>query len=165
MLGGHSDGVSVITFNEDGPGETAIFWSDVVPTAHHVQPPYIMAYDIDVVRSFEQRSEWLERAARGAWIGLLYHDGHMVTSLPYTERRERLEGLKLSGPHWQTPAFHKGDGAALSDLDLDLGTQLLASGIDGLRRLGQLGDAETEVLYDADPYGVQYWVVTWACRS
>ena len=50
VLGGHSDGVSVITFNAGGPGDTAVFWSDVVPTTHHVQPPYIMAYDIDVVR-------------------------------------------------------------------------------------------------------------------
>jgi glyoxylase-like metal-dependent hydrolase (beta-lactamase superfamily II) len=99
VVGGHSDGVSVITFNEgadsDGAGghgsahdesrgdgadngssggETAIFWSDVVPTAHHIQPPYIMAYDLDVVKSFEVRSQWLERAAREGWIGMFYHD-------------------------------------------------------------------------------------------
>jgi glyoxylase-like metal-dependent hydrolase (beta-lactamase superfamily II) len=74
QLGGHSDGVSVITINEDGEGDTAIFWADVVPTTHHIQPPYIMAYDIDVVRSFEVRSEWMERAAEGGWIGLFYHD-------------------------------------------------------------------------------------------
>lgn len=71
---GHSDGVSVITFNEDLPGETAIFWTDLVPTTHHVQPAYIMAYDIDVPRSFASRSHWLARAADGGWIGLFYHD-------------------------------------------------------------------------------------------
>lgn len=71
---GHSDGVSVITIGLDGPGETAIFWSDVVPTSHHIQPAYIMAYDIDVPRSFASRSRWLERAAAGGWIGLFYHD-------------------------------------------------------------------------------------------
>ena len=74
VLGGHSDGVSVVTVNEHGPGETAVFWSDVVPTRHHIQPPYIMAYDIDVVRSFDVRSEWLEKAAEGGWIGMFYHD-------------------------------------------------------------------------------------------
>lgn len=73
VLGGHSDGVAVVTFDEEG-SEPAIFWSDVVPTAHHVQPPYIMAYDLDVVRSFEVRSAWLERAAAGGWTGLFYHD-------------------------------------------------------------------------------------------
>ncbi|MFT5049665.1 MAG: glyoxylase-like metal-dependent hydrolase (beta-lactamase superfamily II) [Chlamydiales bacterium] len=78
VLGGHSDGVSVITVNEDEPGETAIFWSDVVPTRHHIQPPYIMAYDIDVLRSFDVRGEWLARAADGNWIGLFYHDAEQA---------------------------------------------------------------------------------------
>lgn len=72
-LGGHSDGVSVITIGDE-TGECAIFWSDVVPTTHHIQPPYIMAYDIDVVRSFDVRADWLARAAHGGWMGLFYHD-------------------------------------------------------------------------------------------
>lgn len=72
-LGGHSDGVSVITIGEGTP-DCAIFWSDVVPTTHHIEPAYIMAYDIDVVRSFEVRSEWIERAAREGWTGMFYHD-------------------------------------------------------------------------------------------
>ncbi len=71
---GHSDGVSVITVNESGPGECAIFWADVVPTSHHVQPAYIMAYDLDVPRSYASRSKWLERAADARWLGLFYHD-------------------------------------------------------------------------------------------
>lgn len=71
---GHSDGIHVVTINEEEPGDTAIFWGDVVPTTHHIQPPYIMAYDIDVARSFESRSRWLERAAEGDWLGLFYHD-------------------------------------------------------------------------------------------
>jgi glyoxylase-like metal-dependent hydrolase (beta-lactamase superfamily II) len=70
---GHSDGVSVITIDEDEE-ETAIFWADVVPTTHHIQPPYIMAFDIDVPRSFESRSRWLARAAEEGWLGLFYHD-------------------------------------------------------------------------------------------
>lgn len=88
VLGGHSDGVSVITLGEQEPGDTAIFWADVVPTTQHVQPPYIMAYDIDVVRSFEVRSEWLERASEGGWTGLFYHD----VDVPFA--RVRREGRK-----------------------------------------------------------------------
>jgi glyoxylase-like metal-dependent hydrolase (beta-lactamase superfamily II) len=74
---GHSDGLHVVTINEGNEGnegDTAIFWTDVVPTSHHIQPAYIMAYDIDVVASFEVRSKWLERAAKEGWIGLFYHD-------------------------------------------------------------------------------------------
>jgi glyoxylase-like metal-dependent hydrolase (beta-lactamase superfamily II) len=72
--GGHSQGVSLITINEQEEGDTAIFWSDVVPTTHHIQPPYIMAFDVDVVRSFDERSKWLAKACEGNWLGLFYHD-------------------------------------------------------------------------------------------
>jgi glyoxylase-like metal-dependent hydrolase (beta-lactamase superfamily II) len=93
-LGGHSDGVAVITLNESGPGDTAIFWSDVVPTSHHIQPPYIMAYDLDVVRSFEQRSAWLARAAREHWIGLFYHDvDHAFGRVSRHGKRYELEAI------------------------------------------------------------------------
>jgi glyoxylase-like metal-dependent hydrolase (beta-lactamase superfamily II) len=92
VLGGHSDGVSVITVNEDGPGDAAIFWSDVVPTAHHIQPPYIMAYDLDVPRSFEVRSQWLARAAKAGWTGLFYHDvDHPFGRIVQAGRRYALE--------------------------------------------------------------------------
>ena len=44
---------------------------------------------------------------------LLHLDGRSTLDLPYAERRELLEGLALEGPHWQTPAYHAGDGRAL----------------------------------------------------
>jgi hypothetical protein len=62
-------------------------------------------------------------------------------------------------------ALAAGDGPALPQVDLDLGAELLAAGLDGLGTLGAYGEAEATVLYDDDPYGVQYWVVTWLCRS
>ena len=43
---------------------------------------------------------------------LLFCDGRDSTDLPYEERRERLEGLELDGGAWQTPSWHRGDGAA-----------------------------------------------------
>jgi bifunctional non-homologous end joining protein LigD len=46
---------------------------------------------------------------------LLYEDGESLFALPYSERRERLEALELEGDAWQTPAFHRGDGAALQE--------------------------------------------------
>lgn len=44
---------------------------------------------------------------------LLWLDGHSLLALPYQERRARLAELGLSGPTWQAPAHHVGDGAAL----------------------------------------------------
>lgn len=91
-VGGHSQGVSLVTVGEGGDGETAVFWSDVVPTTHHIQPPYIMAFDVDVPLSFEQRSKWLARAADENWIGLFYHDvDHPFGRLTRDGRKYDLE--------------------------------------------------------------------------
>jgi bifunctional non-homologous end joining protein LigD len=42
---------------------------------------------------------------------VLHLDGRSLFRLPYTERRQLLEGLGLSGPAWQTPPAFVGDGA------------------------------------------------------
>jgi bifunctional non-homologous end joining protein LigD len=48
-----------------------------------------------------------------AMFDLLYLDGRSLLELPYSERRERLEALELSGPAWRVPAAHPGAGKAL----------------------------------------------------
>ncbi|MGB0331228.1 MAG: MBL fold metallo-hydrolase [Planctomycetota bacterium] len=74
QVGGHSEGMVVIRFNAGGDGISAAFWGDLIPTTHHIQPPYIMAYDMDVPRSFTMRTEWLARAADEGIVGMSYHD-------------------------------------------------------------------------------------------
>ena len=44
---------------------------------------------------------------------LLHLDGESLLTLTYEERRERLETLGLNGESWQTPSYHRGDGAAM----------------------------------------------------
>ena len=41
---------------------------------------------------------------------LLHLDGRNLFDLPYTQRRELLEGLELDGGSWQTPPAFAGDG-------------------------------------------------------
>jgi len=44
---------------------------------------------------------------------LLYLEGHNLISEPYSRRRELLEGLKLAGESWQTPAYSTGHAEEL----------------------------------------------------
>ena len=44
---------------------------------------------------------------------ILHLDGRSTMDLPYTDRRELLEGLGLAGGCWQTPASHPGAGSLL----------------------------------------------------
>ncbi len=74
QLGGHSDGASVILFEDADSGETACFWGDIVPTRNHVHLPFIMAYDIHAEGSYQARKQWIPRAVQENWTCLLYHD-------------------------------------------------------------------------------------------
>ena len=65
-----------------------------MPTTHHIQSAYVRAYDLDVVKSFDQRSEWLRRAADGAWIGMFYHDeDHAFGRIKRAGKRYALESI------------------------------------------------------------------------
>ncbi len=44
---------------------------------------------------------------------VMWQDGHSLLKLDYTDRRKRLEALKLRGASWQTPPYEKGGGAAM----------------------------------------------------
>jgi bifunctional non-homologous end joining protein LigD len=54
---------------------------------------------------------------------LLYLDGSSLMSRPYEERRSELEALGLEGEAWQTPSYHRGDGAALLALSRERGLE------------------------------------------
>jgi bifunctional non-homologous end joining protein LigD len=54
---------------------------------------------------------------------LLFLEGRNLMGLAYEERREMLEGLELEGPAWQTPAYHRGDGAKLLAASRDQGLE------------------------------------------
>jgi bifunctional non-homologous end joining protein LigD len=54
-----------------------------------------------------------DQAATLVLFDLLYREGRVTMSLTYTERRERLEDLRLEGSAWQVPKAHVGNGEAL----------------------------------------------------
>ena len=62
-------------------------------------------------------------------------------------------------------ALRTPDPTALAEVDERLGTELLGANIPGFRTLGGiLSDKhETTAGYADDPFGVQYWVMRWAC--
>ena len=131
------------------------------------------------------RSSLATRVARSL-LDTVGYAGELVSRTP-----DATEGLVLSGEpclvlangsarrHEQGPghlderafafdqsvvkALCSGTGADLGALDDVLGAELLASGTDVLRWVGAELHAgfETTVRYLDDPFGVQYWVVTW----
>jgi len=77
---------------------------------------------------------------------LLWLDGHSLLGLPYTERRERLLELGLTGPTWQTPASHVGDGAAMLDASRANGLEgIVAKRLDSTYSSGRRSTAWVKV--------------------
>ncbi|MGI8593464.1 MAG: DNA ligase D [Solirubrobacteraceae bacterium] len=54
---------------------------------------------------------------------LLWLEGRSLMGLPYSQRRERLDALELSGPAWQVPASHDDGGADLLAASRELGLE------------------------------------------
>jgi bifunctional non-homologous end joining protein LigD len=77
---------------------------------------------------------------------LLWLDGHSLMALLYTERRERLLSLGLSGSTWQTPANHVGDGAAMLEASRARGLEgILAKRLDSTYTPGRRSGAWVKV--------------------
>jgi bifunctional non-homologous end joining protein LigD len=62
---------------------------------------------------------------------VLYLDGHTTTGLPYTGRRELLEGLALEGPAWAVPPASHGGGKQMVEVSRERGLEgVLAKRLD-----------------------------------
>ncbi|MFE9100094.1 DNA polymerase ligase N-terminal domain-containing protein [Actinomadura geliboluensis] len=73
---------------------------------------------------------------------VLHLDGRPLLDVPYRERRERLDGLGLSGPTWQTAPWFPGDGDAVAAAARDQGLPgVLAKRLDSPYEPGEESDA------------------------
>jgi hypothetical protein len=55
-------------------GRTLYGFADLVPTRAHVQPAWVMGYDLYPVETLEAKKQLLPQAAREGWLCLFYHD-------------------------------------------------------------------------------------------
>jgi len=57
-------------------GQHACYIGDLIPTAHHLDPTWVIAYDLDPLRCIEERKRFLARAIPEEWLVLFTHDHH-----------------------------------------------------------------------------------------
>jgi glyoxylase-like metal-dependent hydrolase (beta-lactamase superfamily II) len=77
-------GIDVLAFDGHTPGQhlplftagdsVLLYCADLIPTSAHLPTAYVMAYDLDPVRSMDEKSAILERAAAGNWTLVFEHD-------------------------------------------------------------------------------------------
>ena len=73
---GHNRDMMVITV-ESG-GQTFCFLSDLAPSAAHLQPSWVAAFDLYPLETIETRKLWLSRAAEGDWLCGFGHDAEVA---------------------------------------------------------------------------------------
>jgi glyoxylase-like metal-dependent hydrolase (beta-lactamase superfamily II) len=72
LFPGHTAQMMVVHI-ESG-GEHACYVGDLVPTAHHLDPTWVMGYDLDPLRCIEERKRLYSRAIPEQWLVLFTHD-------------------------------------------------------------------------------------------
>jgi glyoxylase-like metal-dependent hydrolase (beta-lactamase superfamily II) len=69
---GHNRDMAVVTAHSGG--QTFCFFSDLIPTAAHVTPSWVAAFDLFPLEAIDNKSRWMSRAAAGGWLCGFGHD-------------------------------------------------------------------------------------------
>lgn len=72
---GHNRDMCIVTV-ENG-GAAFCFFSDLVPTAAHVQPTWVLSFDLYPLETIENKHRWLGAAADGNWVCGFAHEVEM----------------------------------------------------------------------------------------
>jgi glyoxylase-like metal-dependent hydrolase (beta-lactamase superfamily II) len=60
----------------ESAGRHACYISDLIPTSAHLDPTWVMGYDLDPVTCIEQRKRFYAKAIPEEWLVLFTHDHH-----------------------------------------------------------------------------------------
>lgn len=76
---------------DDGAGRKIVFLGDLVPTAHHLPGPWIMAYDLYPVTTLETKQRLLPVIHEADWLCALVHDADRPLAYLRPDGKGRFE--------------------------------------------------------------------------
>lgn len=82
---GHT--ASMLAVHLESRSEHACYIGDLIPTHHHLDPTWVMGYDLDPLTCIAQRKRFLAKAIPERWLVLFTHD-HQVPAA-YVEWNEK----------------------------------------------------------------------------
>ncbi len=92
---GHNRDLQIVLLHSEG--QTAVFWSDLIPMTPHVQRPWIAALDHYPLETLEQKRRLLPQAVRERWLCVFYHDPHLPVGRIIEESDGRFRVVPITG--------------------------------------------------------------------
>lgn len=72
LFPGHTN--QLMAVHVESGGERACYISDLIPTSAHLDPTWVMSYDLDPVRTIAERKRFYTRAIPEQWLVVFTHD-------------------------------------------------------------------------------------------
>lgn len=69
---GHTTGQQLIKLNHGN--DSLVFCADLIPLKSHLKIPWIMGYDLNAMKTIDEKTLFLNEAAKRNWILFFYHD-------------------------------------------------------------------------------------------
>lgn len=69
---GHTEGMVLPKINYKG--NTILYMADLMPSIGHINPAYVMAYDVRPLNSMDEKAKYLKLAADNNWLLYFEHD-------------------------------------------------------------------------------------------
>lgn len=83
----------------DSGGRRACYASDLIPTSAHLDPTWVMGYDLYPLTCIEERKRFLSRAIPEQWLVLFTHDHHRPMGYVGLNERDKPE-LRKDSPSY-----------------------------------------------------------------
>ena len=90
---GHNRDMMAVT--AQSAGRIFCFLSDLVPTAAHLQPTWVTAFDLYPLQTIEVKTQWLTAAVKEDWICGFAHDSEIAFARIAEHPKTRFAAVPL----------------------------------------------------------------------
>jgi glyoxylase-like metal-dependent hydrolase (beta-lactamase superfamily II) len=96
VTGGHTTDHQIALVKSQG--EVFVHLADIVPTRSHMRGPWNQSYDLDALRTMEQKAWYLERSMAERWWVSFAHDERVFAARVVNDRGKLILGESLEVP-------------------------------------------------------------------
>lgn len=107
IINGHTPSQQLVTVRDEN--NTLLYTADLFPMASHINPPYIMGYDLYPLTTLEEKKKFLPKITGENWILFFEHDPFTETArAEITEKGYKIVDVQKLADRNHTPPQWRG---------------------------------------------------------